>query len=378
MKLKLSCADFTFPLLPHDDVLDLIAKLGVEGVDIGLFEGGLHIQPSGVIKDIAGSARDLSRRVEDRGLVIADIFPILNASYDKLAINDPLARVRRKAEDWFKRILEYTVRTGAGHMTILPGVPWEKREAYSDSLNRCAEELAWRVEMGRSMGVTVSIEAHLESIVPTPKQAMALLRKTPGLTLTLDYGHFVYQGFKNSEIHPLIPHATHFHARSGAKNILQGLLSENTIDYPQILRRMKQSNYPGYVGLEYVWEDWEDCNRVDNLSETIQLRDLLLKVKLSTRRSSQSPHTHCNTPSHTITVHCATSHWRASRPRTARSAGASASVSFQTLATPRRSSSSMAMRRCSSGTARWMWKPAGSRCSIACGGTGHKASPRLR
>ncbi len=280
MKLKLSCADFTFPLLPHDDVLDLIAKLGVEGVDIGLFEGGLHIQPSGVIKDIAGSARDLSRRVEDRGLVIADIFPILNASYDKLAINDPLARVRRKAEDWFKRILEYTVRTGAGHMTILPGVPWEKREAYSDSLNRCAEELAWRVEMGRSMGVTVSIEAHLESIVPTPKQAMALLRKTPGLTLTLDYGHFVYQGFKNSEIHPLIPHATHFHARSGAKNILQGLLSENTIDYPQILRRMKQSNYPGYVGLEYVWEDWEGCNRVDNLSETIQLRDLLLKVKL--------------------------------------------------------------------------------------------------
>jgi sugar phosphate isomerase/epimerase len=130
------------------------------------------------------------------------------------------------------------------------------------------------------MGVTVSIEAHLGSIVPTPKQALTLLRKTPGLTLTLDYGHFVYQDFKNNEIHPLIPHATHFHARSGAKNMLQGLLQENTIDYPRILRRMKQSNYAGYVGLEYVWADWEGCNRVDNLSETIQLRDLLLKVKL--------------------------------------------------------------------------------------------------
>ena len=51
MKFKLSCADFTFPLLPHDDALDLIAKLGVEGVDIGLFEGRSHIQPSGVIKE---------------------------------------------------------------------------------------------------------------------------------------------------------------------------------------------------------------------------------------------------------------------------------------------------------------------------------------
>ncbi len=25
MRLKLACADFTFPLLPHDHVLDLIA-----------------------------------------------------------------------------------------------------------------------------------------------------------------------------------------------------------------------------------------------------------------------------------------------------------------------------------------------------------------
>ena len=40
MQLKLACADFTFPLLPHDRVLDLIAMLGFEGVDIGLFEGG--------------------------------------------------------------------------------------------------------------------------------------------------------------------------------------------------------------------------------------------------------------------------------------------------------------------------------------------------
>ena len=256
-RLKLACADFTFPLLSHDDVLDVIAKLGVEGVDIGLFEGRSHIQPSGVIKDVVGIARDLARRVEDRGLAIADIFPALGTSFDKLAINDPQARIRRKASDWFKKMLEYSVRSGAGHMTILPGVSWEKREPYADSLNRCAEELAWRVEMGRSMGVTVSIEAHLGSIVPTPKQAMALLRKTPGLTLTLDYGHFIYQGYKNSEIHPLIPHATHFHARSGGKNILQGLLNENTIDYPHVLRQMKQCNYPGYVGLEYVWFDWE-------------------------------------------------------------------------------------------------------------------------
>ena len=41
----------------------------------------------------------------------------------------------------------------------------------------------------------------------------------------------------------------------------------------RILRAMKQANYKGYIGVEYVWIDWEHCNEVDNLSETIQMRD---------------------------------------------------------------------------------------------------------
>jgi hypothetical protein len=30
--------------------------------------------------------------------------------------------------------------------------------------------------------------------------------------------------------------------------------------------------------LEYVWIDWEGCNRTDNISETIILRDFLRKL----------------------------------------------------------------------------------------------------
>ena len=43
MKPKLACADFTFPLLPHAKALDLIAMLGIKGVDIGLFEDRSHL-----------------------------------------------------------------------------------------------------------------------------------------------------------------------------------------------------------------------------------------------------------------------------------------------------------------------------------------------
>ena len=38
---------------------------------------------------------------------------------------------------------------------------------------------------------------------------------------------------------------------------------------------MARANYPGYVGVEYVWQPWEHCDEVDNVSETILLRDKL-------------------------------------------------------------------------------------------------------
>jgi hypothetical protein len=49
-----------------------------------------------------------------------------------------------------------------------------------------------------------------------------------------------------------------------------------------VLRALRQADYKGYVGVEYVWVDWEHCNEVDNLSETIQLRDFL-RTNLPTR-----------------------------------------------------------------------------------------------
>ena len=57
MTPKLACADFTFPLLPHDKSLDLIAMLDFEGVDIGLFEGRSHLWPSRVFARPAGVGR---------------------------------------------------------------------------------------------------------------------------------------------------------------------------------------------------------------------------------------------------------------------------------------------------------------------------------
>lgn len=272
MPPKLACADFAFPLLEHDKVLDLIALLDFQGVDLGLFEGRSHLWPSHVFADIPGSARQLTTKLSDRGLELADVFLQTAPEFTSLAPNHPEEAQRRQARDWFERTIQFASECGCRHVSALPGVHFEGIPE-AESFVRCCDELAWRCEKAQQQGIVFSIEAHVGSIVPTPAAATELVRSVPGLTLTLDYTHFTRSGVPDSEIEPLLDFASHFHARCARPGRLQTSFKENVIDYGRVLDRMKQIRYLGYVGVEYVWIDWEHCNEVDNLSETILLRD---------------------------------------------------------------------------------------------------------
>jgi sugar phosphate isomerase/epimerase len=273
--MKLACADFTFPLLSHDRVLDLIAMLEFDGVDIGLFEGRSHLWPSKEFKSSAQSGARLRRKLGDRGLDCADLFLQMDPSFIPYAVNHPEAARRRHARDWFLKTLDYAAAAGAKHVTTLPGVHFDDEKPAS--WQRTCDELAWRVVQAKAHGIVFGIEAHVGSIVPNPKAALRLVRDVPGLTLTLDYTHFTRAGLPDSAVEPLIAHASHFHARGARKGRLQTAFQFNTIDYARVLRAMGKAGYRGYVGVEYVWIDWEHCNEVDNLSETIQLHDFLRK-----------------------------------------------------------------------------------------------------
>src|SRR5580700_2207293 len=86
MSFELACADFAFPLLPHEQSLRLIAMLGFAGVDIGLFEGRSHLWPSREFEDVARSAATLKRRTDALGLRVADVFLHTAADFRPYAI----------------------------------------------------------------------------------------------------------------------------------------------------------------------------------------------------------------------------------------------------------------------------------------------------
>ena len=77
----------------------------------------------------------------------------------------------------------------------------------------------------------------------------------------------------DSAVERLIPYAGHFHARGAREGQLQTSFARNTIDYKRAFEAMQTTGYKGWIGIEYVWIDWEHCNECDNLSETILFRD---------------------------------------------------------------------------------------------------------
>jgi sugar phosphate isomerase/epimerase len=271
--LKFSCSDYTFPLLSRRQSLQLISLLGIEQVDLGLFARTSHLSPFELMKDPRSFTAALKDDLSDVNLAVSDLFLQIGEAPHERAANDPDAGIREENREVFQHALRLCPSLGCMHMTGLPGVVQSGISA-SDGYSLAVTETAWRLEEAKQAGVVYSIEPHLGSICPTTKSAKQFLDDVKGLTLTLDYGHFIFAGEGSADVHPLVAHASHVHVRSGAPGKLQTVIKENTIDFVGLLERL-EGNYDGVLCLEYVWVDWEGCNRVDNVSETLLLQNYI-------------------------------------------------------------------------------------------------------
>jgi sugar phosphate isomerase/epimerase len=277
MKLKLACADYSFPLLPFPETMDLIKSLKIGAVDVGLFEGHKHLVPSTELSRPEKFGKRLRVMLADRGLALADVFLVAATDRENLAPNNPDPKNKRKSREVFERSLDYLNASGGRHLTQLPGV-YFSGVSRKDSFDRSALELEWRAQRAAHRGIVFSVEPHLGSVVETPATALRMVRRAPSLTYALDYTHFTFAGYKDSEIESLLPHASHFHVRGAEKGRLQTPFKRNRIDFKRALRLMKAQGYKGYHAIEYVWIDWERSNECDNVSETILFRDHLISV----------------------------------------------------------------------------------------------------
>lgn len=273
--IHFACADFAFPMLSHENSLRLIKMMGIDCVDIGLFQDRSHIQPSDQLDAPEKKGLFLKRKTEDLGLKISDIFLQSSLDFTEVAINHPDATIRAGQRDVFQRLCEYALAAGCSHVGGLPGAIFDEN---SWAIGR--DELSWRAAYAKEHGLIYSIEAHWGSLLQKPEDTLKMLKEADGLTLILDHSHYTFQGYDTESLRNLMPYASHIHVRGARKGEMQCSVARNETDFAAVAEHMKSENYAGAICLEYTYTDWENCNRTDNVSETITLMNLMKDLLL--------------------------------------------------------------------------------------------------
>jgi len=137
--------------------------LGFDFVDLGMFARSPQLSPESFISDGPTFTRSLKEDLSEIGLGVSDVFLQIGAHPGENATNDPSAAVRRANRDVFMRTLDLSAELNCTHLTGLPGVWHEDRDARRDRA-LAAKEAVWRTEMARKAGVRYAFEPHIGSL----------------------------------------------------------------------------------------------------------------------------------------------------------------------------------------------------------------------
>src|SRR5690606_19324242 len=106
--------------------------LGIEAVDLGLFEGRSHLYPSEVGRDVAAAGKSLRKELDVSDLQVSDVFLQTGADPPIAAANSPEKDIRLNNREVFLRMIEFATTLDCRHLTGLPGVYHENQHPDAD------------------------------------------------------------------------------------------------------------------------------------------------------------------------------------------------------------------------------------------------------
>lgn len=267
--MRLSASTYSFEAIPLEGTLAVCKSMGFKAVDIAGFHarGRASYEPDDVGANPQKFADRLNVLLDKYELEALDFFPQFGANPNERSMNDPDPTILKQNVQSFRGIVQFCKLTGMHNVTVLPGIDHPERP-HAQNLDESAKALSLLVDIAGEAGIGITFEPHMASVAQTPEVALELLERVPGVKFTLDYSHYVLQYIPVERVHPMIPHAGHVHIRQAKPGKLQTAYSAGTIDFIDIIQRLKAAGYDGAVSVEYVCADWFGANEIDTLTET--------------------------------------------------------------------------------------------------------------
>lgn len=263
--MKLSLTSWSLRALNLDEAVGLSNLLGVGSLDLGYFYRPA-LDKTALLFDPAAVAE----KVRALDINVPCFYHLFGETLGDRNLADPANLADNIAD--FRRVIEFCRLANIPSLFILPGVvnPGQSRD---QALAASVDSLRALLPIAQDAGVTMTIEPHVHSYLESPDITRRLLDQVEGLTLTLDYAHYVCLGYRQDEIDPLAPYAAHVHLRQAKAGYLQTKFDLGTINFPAQFGTLRDAGFTGYAALEVVHQDYMDTLYDDVLTETIAIRD---------------------------------------------------------------------------------------------------------
>ena len=272
---RVSCSEYSFSAVPRlRDRVGIVRLLGFELVDIGLFCSSV----GELLNTRHSHVEEIRAALADSHVRCADLFYAAGETFADIALNPSDNEARLERREGYAAALNIAVELGITGVTILPGVVWANDP--TGAWECCIEELSWRLEQARSVGVELRIEPHVGSIVSMPEGVRSLLEPLPGLRLTFDQAHFDAQSVEFDRLGPVTPWIGHVHVRGAKQGALQVRWRDSESDLARLVTSLSAAEYAGAYCVEYVAAEKWRCDEVDVVSETLAARAALVQLNV--------------------------------------------------------------------------------------------------
>lgn len=263
--MKLSLTSWSLRGLSLTEAVGLSKLLGVNALDVGYFYRSA-LDKQALLADPAAMAA----KVRALDIMVPSFFHLFGATLADRNLADPASLQANLAD--FPKVMEFCKQAHIPTLFIIPGMV-NAGQSREQALDVSTEALKALLPIADDAGVTLTIEPHVHSYLESPDITRRLLDRVEGLTLTLDYAHYICLGWRQDEIDPLAPYARHVHLRQAKAGYLQTKFDLGAINFGAQYGTLRDAGFTGYAALEVVHQDYMGTLHDDVLTETIAIRD---------------------------------------------------------------------------------------------------------
>ncbi len=244
--MKIGYSTWGMPTLPIDTVLEHLAALGFNGVELTVIPGF-----STELDTLDSAERKRIRQLLDRhGLDL----PAVAAHQPMLSTEDDV-----HAENWRRLTASAGLcvdLAGTDGVPVLNTTLGSNPNEWNSQQNLILERVGALVDYCTSREVVLAIEPHVGDGLNSPERSLWLLEEINSayLKLNFDISHFEVQGMSTAQVVQLLaPHSAHTHVKDqrGLVPDYEFLIpGEGPFDFVEYLKLMQKAGYDDYITAE--------------------------------------------------------------------------------------------------------------------------------